>query len=101
MRKLALLSIAAFSMTIAAPVFTPAAAQGSNAGPQPGLPPGASVGAPNAQPPMSTGTLSTSPTGGTSTTMETSPPHRARRAVHHTRHHHHTVRHTAPETSAQ
>ena len=58
MRKLAILSTALIGLSFAAPAF----AQNQSA-PQPGLPPGAAVGAPMAQPPSSTGVVKTTPVG--------------------------------------
>ena len=57
MRKLAMLSTALLGLASFHPTF----AQNQSA-PQPGLPPGASVGAVNAQPPAATGQLSTTQT---------------------------------------
>ncbi len=59
MRKFAMLSTALLSLAS----FNPSFAQPSESGPQPGLPPGASVGAPNAQQPRTTGDLATTRTG--------------------------------------
>ncbi len=101
MRKLAMLSTALLCLGSMNPSF----AQPGNSAPQPGLPPGAGVGAANAQPPLRTGNVATTPTGmqpapmasGAPTASETpvaTPSRRVirrrrraarRRAVHHAR----------------
>ena len=55
MRKLAMLSLALIGLAFANPTF----AQSGESAPQPGLPRGASVGTPNAQPPSATGDVAT------------------------------------------
>ncbi len=105
MRKLAMLSTALFGLAF----FHQSHAQ-QNASPQPGLPPGASVGAPNAQPPLASGNLSTTRTAPsiapapapmmTSEPAVTTPrPVRHRRVRHRVRHHHATHS-AAPATPA-
>ena len=58
MRKLVLLTTALFGLALPDLSF----AQPSQSGPQPGLPPGASIGAPNAVQPSPTGQVTTTPT---------------------------------------
>ncbi len=105
MRKLALLSTALFGLAFAAPSF----AQPSQSGPQPGLPPGAGVGAVNAQPPRATGSVTTTTVGtpapapmADSSMAPPAPVYHARRhhrrAARHARHMH-AVHHVAPATT--
>ena len=96
MRKLALLTMALLGLALADNAF----AQGSQAGPQPGLPPGAGIGAPNALTPRATGQIATTPTGPAVAAMPYEPPARPmRRRVrrHRTVHH---MRHGAPASAA-
>ncbi len=98
MRKLALLTTAMLGLAFADPSF----AQPNQAGPQPGLPPGAGIGAPNALQPRASGELRTTPTSPApmAAPMDTSAPppapvyhRRARR--HRIMRHRHYVRHHA------
>jgi hypothetical protein len=59
MRKIAMITTALVGLAFANPSF----GQGSQSAPVSGLPPGASVGAGNAQPPAATGDLSTTRVG--------------------------------------
>jgi hypothetical protein len=59
MRKIAMITTALVGLAFANPSF----GQGSQSAPVTGLPPGASVGAPNAQPPAATGDLSNTRVG--------------------------------------
>ena len=104
MRKLALLTTALLGLAFALPTF----AQPNQAGPQPGLPPGAGAGAVNAVPPRTSGqiTTTTAPMAAPMPMADMSSPpprmsrHRARRhrVIHHRmRHRHHTM---APVTAA-
>lgn len=88
MRKLAILGMAMFGLAI----VTQSQAQPANSAPQPGLPPGAAIGAPNAQQPRSSGVLTTTTTGAQPAPMASAPyesattaPPRVRRSVHHRR----------------
>ena len=58
MRKIAMLTTALMGLALVDPAFAQ-----QNAAPVSGLPPGASVGAPNAQPPAATGDLQTTRVG--------------------------------------
>ncbi len=97
MRKLALLTTAMLGLAF----VDPSLAQPNQAGPQPGLPPGAGIGAPNVLQPRASGELRTTPTGSApmAAPVDTSAPsptpayHRARR--HRVMRHRHSVRHHA------
>ena len=101
MRKLALLTTALFGLAFANASY----AQSNEAGPQPGLPPGASVGAPNSLQPRATGRITTTPTDVTSAPVPYVAPrstyrrhriYRHRPLRHHTRRHTHHIVRTAP-----
>ena len=103
MRSLALVTLAMLGLAYAAPSY----AQPSQSAPQPGLPPGASVDAPNAQPPSGIGSVTTT-TGGLPSRASTMAAVPTRRryvrhvAVHHYHHIvHHVVHHPAPAPAAQ
>ena len=109
MRKLAMLATALVCLGYAVPSF----AQG-NSGPQPGLPPGANIDAPNAGQPPPTGRVTTTtgvarPMTMAPTTMAApaaEPSHYSRsrrarrRAIRHYRRTHHVAPATAPEAPA-
>ncbi len=102
MRKFAMLSTALVGLAFA----TSSHAQPAQSGPQPGLPPGASIGAPNAQPPRATGSVTTTTTGAqpapapmpmATGTSEAPPRHMVRhRRVRHPRHVRHVTHAKAP-----
>ncbi len=94
MRKLAMLSTAMLGLAFAVPSH----AQPANSAPQPGLPPGAAVGAPNAQQPLPFGDLKTTPTG-SSRPYASETTSRSHRAAHHRRARHRR-HHAAPATMA-
>ena len=107
MRKLALLTTALLGLAVIEPSFAqqnPFAAP-NQAGPQPGLPAGAGVGAVNAQPPRAAGQIMT--TGPATSAapmadMSAPPPARAtRRRARRARvvHHHRARHHVAPAAS--
>ena len=101
MRKFAMFSTAMLGLAF----FNPSYAQPAQSGPQPGLPPGAGIGAPNAQPPRPTGQVTTvtgaQPAPAAEAPMATSTP-AAPVHSHHARHHrvrHHHVTHPAATTA--
>ncbi len=104
MRKLAMLSTALIGLAFSSQAFAQ-----SQSAPQPGLPPGASIGAQNAQPPRSTGQLTTTTTQAappspmmapTPTAAATPPAHRVRRRrVRRVRHVTHPAPAAAPSAS--
>lgn len=82
MRNLAMLTTALLGLAYVSSSF----AQPAESAPQPGLPPGASAGAINAQPPRSTGQISTTPTGVAPTPYASAPvatPRATRRVIRH------------------
>jgi hypothetical protein len=86
MRKLAMLTMAMIGLAFTTPSF----AQGAQSAPQPGLPPGASIGAPNAGQPAATGRLTTTTTGAQPAPMAPmpAPTHHVVHIRHHYVHHH-------------
>ena len=103
MRKFAMSSMAVLGLAF----FNPSYAQPAQSGPQPGLPPGASIGAPNAQPPRATGQITTttgaqpSPMPSTSVDTSTPPPAPTRRVRHRRVRHARHVAHPAAAPAAQ
>jgi len=96
MRKLVMITSALFAIAYAAPSF----AQSAQSAPQPGLPPGAGYMAPNAQPPLATGNVTTTATGMAATTgpamtsrSKMMRSHHYRTSKHHTAAAHHARRH--------
>ncbi len=94
MRKLAMLTTAFLGLVSADLSY----AQSNQAGPQPGLPPGAAIGAPNAVQPSPTGQIATTPTGPIAAPQPYNPPPARvtrRRVIRHriVRHRHHYYRH--------